>query len=270
MRSLFRSINSRRVRYLVISGQASVLYGAAHFSEDLDLWIDPAPSNVASFLRTLCSLGARVRKLTPPLTRRHLLRGHGFHFEVPEPGAPETYLDVMGQPPRVGRFAAAWRRAERMSTSWGNLPVVSIEDLVRIKATNRPADYEVITRLALIRLGRQERPSARLIRWAIGNVFRAEDLWTVVSELGPHLDRTALAGSQAAVTFHRIWKAGRRPSAAEFSRSAGALARNAQRAQDRGREYWLPRIAELRELRARGELLPEGMAVSELLGRSPD
>ncbi len=33
-------------------------------------------------------------------------------------------------PPRVGGFLAAARRAERMPTPWGPLPVVAIEDLV--------------------------------------------------------------------------------------------------------------------------------------------
>jgi hypothetical protein len=33
-------------------------------------------------------------------------RGHGFHFLAP----PDVYIDVMGRPPRVGRFAGAWSR----------------------------------------------------------------------------------------------------------------------------------------------------------------
>lgn len=176
MRSLFRAFEARRVAYLVISGQASVLYGGAFFSQDLDLWVEPTSANARRLLEALARLQARVHKLTPPLSLRNLRRGHGFHFLVPQRGAPDLYLDVMGRPPRVGGFAAALRRAQRMVTPWGTLPVVSLEDLVELKKTNRPSDYEVISRLVLIRLSREPRPGPRLLAWALRNVFRPEDL----------------------------------------------------------------------------------------------
>lgn len=135
MRGLFRAFKAHHVEYLVISGQASVLYGGAFFSQDLDIWIRPAPANARRLLESLARLRARVHKLTPPLSARNLRRGHGFHFLVPQRGAPDLYLDVMGRPPRVGSFGGALRRAERMDTSWGRLPVVSLEDLVEIKKT---------------------------------------------------------------------------------------------------------------------------------------
>ena len=40
--SFFQSLDTHRVAYLLISGQATVLYGAATFSEDIDLWVEPA------------------------------------------------------------------------------------------------------------------------------------------------------------------------------------------------------------------------------------
>ena len=46
MRSFFRNLEREAVRYLLISGQASILYGAATFSEDVDLWIEPAEANI--------------------------------------------------------------------------------------------------------------------------------------------------------------------------------------------------------------------------------
>lgn len=39
--NFFQNLNARKVEYLLISGQATVLYGAATFSEDIDLWIQP-------------------------------------------------------------------------------------------------------------------------------------------------------------------------------------------------------------------------------------
>ena len=36
----FQNLDARRLEYLLISGQATVLYGAATFSEDIDLWVN--------------------------------------------------------------------------------------------------------------------------------------------------------------------------------------------------------------------------------------
>ena len=100
MRSFFRSLEARGVRYLLISGQASVLYGAASFSEDVDLWVDPRPSNIGLLVKALRDAGASLHKLTPPLEPRHFRTGHGFHFLLPEESGDPRYLDIMGRPPR--------------------------------------------------------------------------------------------------------------------------------------------------------------------------
>jgi hypothetical protein len=151
-----------------------------------------------------------------------------------------------------------------MATPWGTLPVVGIEDLVELKKTNRPSDYEVITRLAFIRLRREARPSLRLLHWAIENIFRVEDLWLFVNHFGI---QRRMKLPQTTKILHRIWSLGRDPRPAELSRVASLLARRAQSLQNRGRNYWLPRIAELRQMRKAGMLLEEGQPVQHLLTR---
>ncbi|MBI5244723.1 MAG: hypothetical protein HY922_13725 [Elusimicrobia bacterium] len=263
MRGLFRAFESRRLEYLVISGQASVLYGGAFFSQDLDIWIRPGPANARRLMEALARLRARVYKLTPVLSPGNLRRGHGFHFLVPQRGAHDLYLDVMGRPPRVGGFSGALRRAERMDTPWGALPVVSIEDLVEIKKTNRPSDYEVITRLAMIRLGREETPRPSLLAWALRNVFRVEDLWAILERHASALAKISMPG--AARRLCRIASTGREPSEREFLAASRKLAREALILQERGRSYWVPILRELRRLRAEGRLLPEGAPVASIL-----
>ena len=51
--SFFQSLNAQRLDYLLISGQATVLYGAATFSEDIDLWLHPTSEHCSGFLATL-------------------------------------------------------------------------------------------------------------------------------------------------------------------------------------------------------------------------
>ena len=258
MHSLFRAFSGRRVQVLVIGGQAAILYGAAHFTQDLDLWIEPSARNVRRFLLALAGLRARVHKLTPPVTPRFLRAGHGFHFVVPQRGAP-LYLDAMGVPPRSSSFPAAWRRRSRMATPWGTLPVVAIEDLVELKKTNRPADYDVITRLALLRSSRDASPAT--LRWCVANCFRVEDLWALVRAYGacgsPH--------DPAVVPLVRARSKALGDDAAGLESAARVLAGRAQKLQEAGRRYWLPRIAELRRLRRSGGLLDEGRPVASLL-----
>ncbi|HZE99106.1 MAG TPA: hypothetical protein VE981_19025 [Planctomycetota bacterium] len=80
MNALFRAFERERVRFLLIGGQAAILDGAAHFTQDLDLWIRPDRRNLDAFLRALARVGALLPKLTPPLSLRWLGRGHGFPF----------------------------------------------------------------------------------------------------------------------------------------------------------------------------------------------
>jgi hypothetical protein len=102
--SFFRSLERENVSYLLLGGQAAVLYGAATFSEDIDLWVEPSADNVGAFLRALQRREARYYKLCPPMEPDLLLSGHGFHFVVADD--PDVYLDAMGRPPRVPSFAS--------------------------------------------------------------------------------------------------------------------------------------------------------------------
>jgi hypothetical protein len=268
MRALFRAFRAHRVRYLVVGGQAAILYGASHFSQDLDLWLDPDNGNVRRFLDALQALRARVHKLTPPLTRAFLDRGHGFHFVIPlREGA--VYLDVMGRPPRVGSFAGAWRRAEIMPTPWGRLPVVSVPDLVEMKKTNRPADYDVITRLALIRAGQADRPSPAMLGWTLDQLFRVEDVLEFLRRFGAKRGIATPRGMAWLGRWRGLLARGKQPSVAEVDRAARALGAKAQRLQSAGRRYWLIRIEELRRLRSEGGLLPEGTPVTREIVSAP-
>jgi hypothetical protein len=221
MRSLFRSFERFGVDYLLISGQASILYGAATFSEDVDLWIRRSPTNIRRVLGALALRRARVHKLTPPLEMRFLRAGHGFHFLVPGNPLP-VYLDLMGKPPRVGTFSECRRRARLLETDWGRIPVVGLQDLIALKKNRRFIDYDVISNLVSIRLSEEVSPSWKMLRWAARTTFRAEDRALLLRSLGAPI---SLAACRA------------------------AIAREVEKLQARDSRYWRSRIAELRRLR---------------------
>ncbi len=258
MRSFLRSLERERVRFLLISGQACVLYGASQFTEDVDLWVRPTAADLRGLLRALAAARATVHKLTPQPTLRLMQRGHGFHFLIP----PDTYVDVMGRPPRVGTFASAWARARRMDTDWGSLPVAAPEDLVLLKRTNRPSDYEAITNLVRVR-HEEARDDARVLRWTLENTFDVDDLAGIGRSAG---DRMRAWPRRPALRALLPFPRGTKPvPASRRRRAARLLALEAAEHQERGRRYWLPLLKELRRLRAGGKLLPPGTPVSSLL-----
>lgn len=176
--SFFRHLERHDVRWLLISGQATILYGAATFSEDIDLWVQPTTQNFERFTAALRESQARYYKLTPPLTTANAAQRHGFHFVVPSPnGGQEIFLDVMGMPPRVGSFDEALVEAQDIETRWGTLHTVGIKDLVELKKTQRPRDYPIISRLALTWLGeRAAHATADDLAWVVENLFSLPEL----------------------------------------------------------------------------------------------
>jgi hypothetical protein len=258
MRSFLRSLETEGARYLLISGQACVLYGASQFTEDVDLWLQPAARDLAGLLRSLAKVKAVVHKLTPPPSLSLVQRGHGFHFLIP----PDTYLDVMGRPPRVGPFSTALSRARRMKTDWGTLPVVAPEDLVLLKRTNRPSDYEAITNL--VRLRRAEAPDdPGVLRWCLENTFDVDDLIDTAALAANRLKRwPGRAALRALLPLSK--GSGRVPSDRRL-RASRLLALEAADLQEKGRRYWVPFLRELKMLRSKGRLVPPGTPVASLL-----
>jgi len=261
MRDLFRNFRRERVEFLLIGGQATVVYGAAQFTQDFDVWVKPTKTNLEALLRALSRCGARYHKLTPPVTLRNALRGHGFHFLVPTAGSTPVPLDVMARPPRVGAYASARRRARRIATPWGTLRVVAPEDLVLLKRTNRPGDYDVVARLVRLRLDEERRPSRAKVLWAAQNTLILEPLQSLAERHFRSLSREDPRIPTAARILARRVLAGSPPSRSDLSRAESDLLRRLASSIRAGRDAWSPVIAELRELRRLDRLAPEGARV---------
>ncbi len=257
MRNFFHALEQLRVRYLLISGQATVLYGASAFSEDVDLWVDIAGRNWQRTLDALEACSARVYKLTPPLERQYAARGHGFHFTLPDEEASGlvTYLDLMGKPPRVESFESCLQRARFLDTDWGRLPVLHPRDLVLVKRTQRLSDYAVIS--ALVRIECREVSSRTEWEWGLQNAFEAEDLLTLWRRGNPEW-RKSVRCQRPAVQLLRS----RQRKPALLRDLSTALALEIEEARQADRDYWRPIIAELRELGRQQRLLKEGTPVA--------
>ena len=254
--SFFQSLEREGVAYLLISGQATVLYGAASFSEDIDLWINPATANANALLASLHAVDATYYKLTPPLEEPYFLRGHGFHFYIP--GTPEWYLDIMGRPPRVPAFDDAMAAATVMSTDWGDIPTLGIKHLAALKTTQRLGDYPIISRLVLCYMEGTRHPSEEDYRWAIENLHTIDELEEVLRE---HPAALAACETTQLHAFASRVKRGEPILDALRMDVERWLSERILTLRQADRVYWRGIIDELRELRRVGKLMPLGTPV---------
>ena len=257
--NFFQSLNSGGVEYLLISGQATVLYGAATFSEDIDLWINPTESNRERFLASLKGCGARYYKLTPRLTTTSLHRGHGFHFVLGNEQNP-VFLDIMGNPPRVGDFASANEQAQWMQTEWGDVRTVGIKTLVELKKTQRLEDYPIISKLALAWFDQPECTANEIeFSWAVQNIFTLPELATFFHE-HPQAVNAPRIHDALAVFGRQLLRDGDTTETTDNDTREILQSRIAF-LQSADRNYWRDIIAELKALRAAGLLMQEGNPV---------
>lgn len=255
--SFFQSLEAHGVSYLLMSGQAAILYGAATFSEDVDLWVSPVQDNLERLRDSLRAVDARYYKITPPLRESHARKGHGFHFVLPDD--PEVWLDVMGVPPRTRDFAEAASAANHLESDWGMLPTVSIEDLIEIKKTQRLDDYPVVSRLVLSGLEGGSPPGKPRIEWALENLFTLESLSEFLRRFVDRQTETVLP--QRLRTYRAALLEDHEVGDDLEASIASDLSRRILDCQQADRQYWRPIIEDLRRLRREGRLVRAGERV---------
>ena len=84
IRKVLSSIQTKGVQALLMGGQASVLYGAAEFSRDIDFVILCEPDNLQQLQAALTELQAE-NIAVPPFDPNYLRRGHAVHFRCRHP-----------------------------------------------------------------------------------------------------------------------------------------------------------------------------------------
>ena len=136
-----------QVRFLLIGGQACVLYGGSEFSRDTDLMILPDSENLENLNNALNALQAE-RIAVPDLSIGLLLKGHAVHFRCKHPDALDMRVDVMSVLRNAAPFEALWQRRTSMDLGDGfTIEIVSLPDLIAIKKTQRDKDWSHIRRL---------------------------------------------------------------------------------------------------------------------------
>ena len=136
-----------RVQHLLMGGQACVFYGAAEFSRDTDIVILAGAGNLARLNEALANLHADCIAV-PPLSLEYLAKGHAIHYRCHHPDAEGIRLDMMSILRGVESFPILWERRTTVELAAGtSVDLLSVQDLVQAKKTQRDKDWPMLQRL---------------------------------------------------------------------------------------------------------------------------
>ena len=130
-----------------MGGQACVFYGAAQFSKDVDLALLASEENFSRLLAALGELNAK-RIAVPRFEPALLEGGHAVHFRCQGGEADGLRVAVMTRLRNLRDFAVLWaRRATIRDENGETFELLSVEDLVQAKKTQREKDWPMIDAL---------------------------------------------------------------------------------------------------------------------------
>jgi len=143
LRDVFFSFQEHEVKYVIIGGIATVLYGVPRATFDLDILIEATPENVQRLLDALVDAKLGTATL---VTVDELLAHEITIFQ------DRVRIDVQTSTPGI-RFEDAWRRREVMEYQGQRFNVISRSDLIASKlAAGREVDLEDVRVLRLTEL----------------------------------------------------------------------------------------------------------------------
>src|SRR4051812_5233665 len=148
-------LNRHGVEYLVIGGQAAVLYGSPIPSFDVDVCYRKAPENLERLARALTEIHPTLRGAPPDLPFRldaqSLALGANFTFNT-----DFGEFDLLGWVEPFGGYEELIERAEWVDLHGLRVAVIGLDDLITIKQhIRRPKDQAALFQLEAIRRLRQ-------------------------------------------------------------------------------------------------------------------
>lgn len=147
IRKVLSTLSTHEVRYLLMGGQACVLYGAAEFSRDCDIVILCDGENIDRLNSALLELDA-ILIAVPPFETKYLDRGHAVHFRCRAAEVAGIRIDVMSKMRNAAPFEQLWSRRTTLADDAGSqIELMALEDLITAKKTQRDKDWPMLRRL---------------------------------------------------------------------------------------------------------------------------
>ena len=130
---VFRALNKKGVRYLLVGGLASVLHGVPRTTMDIDIAIDPEKANLKNCISALKGIG--MSSDTEHVDE--ILGQGGITFDN------ELSVDLLTDLPKGEDFEDLWKGRKVVEYQGIKLTVISKRDLRRILTkVGRKQDFE--------------------------------------------------------------------------------------------------------------------------------
>jgi hypothetical protein len=222
-----------------MGGQACVFYGAAQFSKDVDLALLASEENFSRLLAAMGELNAK-RIAVPRFDPALLARGHAVHFRCQGGDADGLRVDVMTRLRDLPGFEVLWAKRTTIKDETGEtFELLSIEDLVQAKKTQREKDWPVIDALVeghYRSLGGEPTP-------------QRVEFWLAESRTPERLIGLVQRFSNETRTLTRRRPLLRLAVSGEIEALRAALDAEVRAEQARDRAYWAPLKAEFEAFR---------------------
>jgi hypothetical protein len=140
LQAVFKSFQQHEVKYVVIGGIASILYGVPRATFDLDILVEATRDNAQRLLDALLDAGLGTAALT---TAADILANEITIFK------DRVRVDVQTSTPGI-LFKDAWSRRKTVAYQGQEFSILSKEDLILSKrSAGRPVDLEDVRLLEL-------------------------------------------------------------------------------------------------------------------------
>ncbi len=233
------TLRSHRVQFLLMGGQACVFYGAAEFSRDTDIAILAEVRNLQRLSRALNELKAKCIAV-PPFSIKYLKRGHAIHFRCYHPEAKGIRIDVMSVMRGVVPFTKLWQRRTTIEIASGKrYDLISLPDLVQAKKTQRDKDWPMTRRLV----------EAHYIQYRKMPTPEQVDFWLKELRTPSLLIKLAKKYSARLSVLRKQRPLLTLAASRDTSGLERALEDEEKLEREDDRNYWLPLIAELEQMR---------------------
>jgi hypothetical protein len=142
------------VAFIVIGGVAVQAWGHQRTTRDLDLLVDPRPSNLRRLAQALEELETEVYasveghdRLPLPSDPRLLAKKTSWNLFT-SAGGLDLWIDTIDLPGARGPYSQVAKRATRVELSSSTIAIVGRDDLIAMKrAAARPRDLDDIAAL---------------------------------------------------------------------------------------------------------------------------
>ena len=160
------TFNKSDVKALLIGGQACIIYGAAEFSRDSDFAVLADPDNLSKLQNAINELHGELIYF-PEFKIEYLQKGHAVHFRCKREDVSSLRVDLLAKMRGCDDFEIIWNRRTILDMpEVGLVNVISLQDLVRSKKTQRDKDWLMIKRLVENDFAiNKDNPSDEKIKW---------------------------------------------------------------------------------------------------------